>query len=225
VLLVPAVVALVMLYPFALQAALAEAGARGVAFVMAAIAIGTMPWLRRESRETWIPLPHRVVLGVLLTAALLWDEALFLRLLPAVVQWALFSIFYGSLRDPQSLIERGARMLQPFAPDFIAPYCRKVTRIWSAFFLINALAIGGLAVAAPVAWWSAYTSWIMMGAVAVISAVEFAVRKTWFRYYTAGPVDRVLATLLPAEKTEQGRRSMAYIRDKRKELGRELPTL
>jgi uncharacterized membrane protein len=236
-LLVPTVVAVVMFYPFALQVALIEVGARGVAFVMAAIAIGSMPWQRREGGESWIPLPHRVAFGALLTAALFLDDAvildgalivdgaLFLRLLPAVAQWALFSAFFGSLRDPQSLIERGARMLQPFAPDFIGAYCRKVTAVWSGFFLINALAIAGLAIAAPVPWWSLYTSWILMGAVTVIFAVEFAVRKSWFRYYAGGPVDRVLATLLPAEKTEQGRRSMAYIRDKRKELGRELPTL
>ena len=224
-LLVPTVVAVVMFYPLALQVALIEAGARGVALVMAAIAIGAMPWQRRESGESWIPLPHRAVFGTLLAAALLLDEAVFLRLLPAVAQWALFSAFFGSLRDPQSLIERGARMLQPFAPDFIGPYCRKVTAVWSGFFLINALAIAGLAIAAPVSWWSLYTSWILMGVVTVIFAVEFAVRKSWFRYYPGGPVDRVFAALLPAEKTEQGRRSVAYIHDKRKELGRELPTL
>ena len=47
---------------------------------------------------------------------------------------------------------------------------------------------------------------------ASISALEFFVRKTWFRYYFhGGAFDRFWAKLFPAENTEQGRRSAAYI--------------
>jgi hypothetical protein len=54
---------------------------------------------------------------------------------------------------------------------------------------------------------------------AVLSAVEFLVRKSWFRYYGNGPVDRLLAALLPPENTWQGRRSKEYVTRMRRELG------
>ena len=49
----------------------------------------------------------------------------------------------------------------------------------------------------------------------VLSAIEYAVRKAWFRYYGGGALDAVWAALLPAENTERGRRSLAYIREAR----------
>jgi hypothetical protein len=59
---------------------------------------------------------------------------------------------------------------------------------------------------------SSFGLWLPMAALAV---VEYAVRKAWFRYYAGGPLDRLWATLLPAENSERGRRSLAHIREAR----------
>ncbi len=50
---------------------------------------------------------------------------------------------------------------------------------------------------------------------AAVSAVEYVVRKSWFRYYAGGLLDRLWAAWLPAENTARGRRSLAYIREAR----------
>jgi hypothetical protein len=45
-----------------------------------------------------------------------------------------------------------------------------------------------------------------------VMALEFFVRKTWFRYYFRnGPFERFWAQLFPAQATARGRRSMEYI--------------
>jgi hypothetical protein len=51
---------------------------------------------------------------------------------------------------------------------------------------------------------------------------EFCFRKWWFRYYGDGSLDRLLARILPAENTANGRRSLAYAA--RREAGLTGPT-
>jgi uncharacterized membrane protein len=224
-LLVPATIALVLVYPALLDLALERAGVRGVAFGIAAVAIGAFPLTRRSEWSLPAAGIHQALLAALLAAAILFNQRVFLQLIPALAQAVLFTVFWASRREPVSLIERGARLLQPHAPDFIGPYCRKVTLVWAAFFALNAVSIAGLAILAPASWWQAYTSWILIGAMTLLFAVEFVVRKSFFRYYPGGPVDRIWASLLPAENTPQGRRTIAYIREKRRELGMEPPAL
>ena len=111
-----------------------------------------------------------------------------------------------------SLIERAARFLQPRAPDFIRSYCRKVTGLWGVLFALTRSFIAGLVFADAADSWRAFTGWGAYSLVGVATVVEYFVRKSWFRYYGAHPVDRLWARLLPPEKTERGRRSLAYIR-------------
>ena len=40
------------------------------------------------------------------------------------------------------------------------------------------------------------------------------VRKLRFRYYGDGPADLLFARVFPAERTERGRRSLAYVADR-----------
>jgi uncharacterized membrane protein len=133
--------------------------------------------------------------------------------IPACLYTALAWLFLASLRGDTSLVELGARMIQPVAPEFIGPYCRRVTALWGIVLSINAGLLAVLALAAPVETWRAaagYGIWTWMG---LVSAAEFLVRKTYFRnYYYGGPFERVWSKLFPAEATPMGRRSAAYIR-------------
>ena len=145
-----------------------------------------------------------------------------LLVIPAFIYATLSWIFFASLRSETSLVELGARMIQPVAPDFIGPYCRRVTALWGVVLLLNAIALAALALAAPVETWRAaagYGVWAWMGAVSV---TEFLVRKTYFRnYWYRGPFERVWERLFPAEATPMGRRSAAYIRTVREKLAKD----
>lgn len=156
----------------------------------------------------------------LVALALATGSSVFLLLLPAAVYLAIARILERSARSERSLIERVAFWLQPHAPEFIRPYCRGVTRFWAAVFLANALGIAALALFAPLAWWQAYTGWIVWLVFAALSLVEFAVRKAHFRNYDNGPIDLLFEKFFPSDRTEMGRRAMEWKSQMRRSLGR-----
>jgi uncharacterized membrane protein len=213
--------AALLVYPWAIDAALARLGTRPVAGVLLGLALlgGASPLQLGRVTERRIDFPHVPgfpgAFAVLLAAALATGDVRCLLLVPAAVYLWLALLAAASLRQPPSLIERAALFLQPRAPDFIRPYCRKVTALWCALFAATAVAIAWLVASGDDEARRAFSSWGLWLPVGVLSAVEYGVRKAWFRYYAGGALDRVWAALLPAENTERGRRSLAYIRDAR----------
>jgi uncharacterized membrane protein len=165
------------------------------------------------------PLESLVPIALALAAAATGAHVLLL-LLPVWVYAALSRVFAASLRGESSLVEQGALLMQPNAPDFIRPYCRAVTRLWATAFALNALLIAALALAAPLAWWRAYTGWITWLVLGSLALGEFVVRKVTFRNYDDGPLDRLFELVFPADGTEMSRRANAYKGAKRRSLGR-----
>lgn len=214
---------IVIAYPHVLDQALERLGVRGAAASLLVLASSSLLLPRRGlASETLRGAAPVLGVPLLLLLAAISGDRVYLLLVPAVVQLALAGTFEASLRREDSLIERMARFLIPAAPEFIRPYCRKLTRIWVAFFVLNALVIAGLAVAGPVSHWKAWTGWIAYALMLVFGVLEFFVRKSWFRYYLhGGPFDRLWARLFPPEKTAAGRRSQAYIEKRRAELAEE----
>ncbi|MCZ6465074.1 MAG: hypothetical protein O7A09_12130 [Proteobacteria bacterium] len=215
--------ALLLGYPFLASATTERFGVRVSAVALAAFAGLTLFGVRRASRlSDGAGRASRGALVALPILAALFDERTFLLLVPAGVYTLLALVFLDSLQQEVSLLERGVRWLHPWAPDFIRSYLRKLTLFWVGFFALNALGIAGLAVAAPVSTWEAYTRYGVYALMGLISLVEFVVRKAWFRYYFHnGPIDRTFAQFFPAEATEAGRRSSAYIRHMREQMARE----
>ena len=161
-------------------------------------------------------------LVVTLFATLAFDDRRILRLLPAWVYLGLALFCFANAREEESLLERGVRFAIPEAPPFIRNYCRGLTALWGGFFLATATTVAALAFAAPPGRWRAFTARDVWVAMAVVSVVEFFVRKTWFRYYYwNGPFERFWSRLFPAERTARGRRSSAYIDACRERIARE----
>jgi uncharacterized membrane protein len=208
-----------LVYPLAIDAALARFGVRPTAAALLALALlgGASPLRRVSGRRIDLPrVPgFPAALSLLLAAALLLGDLRCLLLLPAAIYLWLALLAAASLRQPPSLIERAARFLQPRAPDFIRPYCRKLTALWSALFAATAVAIAWLVASGDDDARRAFSSWGLWLPILAISALEYVVRKAWFRYYAGGALDRLWAALLPAENTARGRRSLAYIREAR----------
>jgi uncharacterized membrane protein len=219
-LLLGAVMLAAALYPPLLDLAVSRFGQRTVALVVALLAaLSAAAGARR--RDAAVLILARAAVALLAASAALGSGLTPLLLVPSAIYAALSWVFFASLRNGPSLVERAARMIQPVAPDFIGPYCRRVTALWSALLLLNAIALGVLALAAPIDLWrvaAGYGLWTWMGAVSV---VEFLVRKAYFRnYYYRGPFERVMERLFPADATPMGRRSAAYIRRVREQLER-----
>ena len=205
-------------YPLAAEWALARWGVRAVAALLLVPGLFSLALWRRHARRLRAPLwPHAVLLA-LPVAALASGSQLWLRLLPAAIQLLIAVFFALSLRGGSSILERAAQTLHPYAPAFIGPYCRKATLAFAAIFAAQGAGLAALAWWPPASWAlaSGAAAWLPVTAA---TAVEWAIRKSHFRYYSDGPVDRLLRRWLPPEGTAAGRRSLEYIRAKRLELG------
>ena len=147
----------------------------------------------------------------MLGLALASGDRFWLLFIPALVNFYLALLFASSRRDEMSIVERGARMLQPYLPDFTRSYCHVLSGCWAAFFLVFAILIAWAALSREVASWRFFATTLYFGLITAISAVEFVHRKIWFRNYGIGPFDRFLQRLFPCEATERGLRSKAYM--------------
>ncbi len=205
---------LLVAYPLVLEPVLARVGVRTTALALlllagASLALPASPALAGVRPPSW---PRWVIAGLLVLAAVS-ERRVYLRLVPALVYLGLAGFLQTSLRAGDSLIHFALRRAVPGAPDFVAPYCRALTRVWAGFFLGCALLAAALALGASPGSWAAWTGWRLYALMLVASGLEFIVRKTWFRYYfRGGPFDRLWSRLFPAERTARGRRSAEAIR-------------
>jgi len=215
-----AVVVLAFVWPLLSETLVELLGVRALAAALVFVSAASLLVVGRA-------LPAGIALGgfdslallALVLASAASGERVFLLLVPAWLQIALARMFWRSVRDGESIFERVAFGIQPYAPDFIRPYCRKSTSAWAGFFLLNALLIAALACFGPLAWWRNFTGWIMWLAMGSLAAGDYVVRKLYFRIYFDRPLDRLLARWFPSENTAMGRRANEHRREMRLALG------
>ncbi|HEY2772987.1 MAG TPA: hypothetical protein VGK20_02920 [Candidatus Binatia bacterium] len=213
---------LVMLSGLAGGALVEAVGVRTAAALLLAIALAASLGLRGLSpgHHDSLSAFERIALLAMPAVAVATDSAVALALVPAAVHAIVAGVMLASLDDEASLIEKAARISQPLAPDFIGPYCRKLTAAWGLLFAASAVVTTVLALGGNVDAAQAWTDWQLWLLIGVSSAAEFLWRKAWFRYYGQGPLDRVLARMFPSANTERGRRSQAWAMQMRTELAR-----
>ncbi|WP_104035946.1 septation protein IspZ [Vibrio jasicida] len=75
---------------------------------------------------------------VLVTLGVVFKQHGWLKFYPVMVNVCMLGVFALSLRQPQTIIERLARLQEPDLPESGVLYTRKVTLVWCAFFIMNA---------------------------------------------------------------------------------------
>jgi uncharacterized membrane protein len=215
------VCAMIFASPFLLGPAIERLGLRPVAtFPLLGVALALVSRNTRRGEGFGFSAAELGGIGLLAGLAVVSGRRLFLLLLPALVYAYLIFAFARSLRQPVSLIGRMARLVNPKAPDFIDPYCRKLTVVWCGVFAMNMVVIAAFALTGREDAWTWYAGVFSYLFMVVFQALEFVVRKIWFRHYGRGPLDRVFARLFPSENTPTGRRSLAYIQKMRARIAR-----
>lgn len=210
-------------YPYLIEWGIERLGVRVVALGLFATGGLGLAWRWRKIRAPALRPTQLAILGLLAAGA--WQGGREpLLYVPAAIQLGLAGYFLASLREADSVVEGMAHFMQPWLPDWVRPYCRVVTVLWAVFFVANAIVIAALAGSGDLARWQAWTGIGLYLGAAGMQLLESVFRKSWFRAFDEGPVDRVFRWLFPPEHTERGRRSMAYIAQMRIELGMDEPS-
>lgn len=136
--------------------------------------------------------------AVLLVSATIFDQPGFVLALPVLINAVLFLGFAGSLGEDISLIERFALLWQDDLSEEELRYCRRLTVIWSGFFVFNGGIALVLSVWGPFSWWALYNGLIAYLMIGLLSGGEYVYRKYRFRRYGSGWHDRIIRFFLPS---------------------------
>ena len=160
-------------YPFAVYLGLEHLSPRLFALLLGAL------WLARMFSGKQTPLSRTLTTAALLFCLLLGlaGEPALLRWYPVLISLALLGLFAGSLCSGMPIIERLARLSEPELPPAAVRYTRQVTWVWVGYFIVNAAIASGLALWAPLSWWTLYTGLIAYLLMGLLFAGEWLVRQ------------------------------------------------
>ena len=160
-------------YPFAVYLGLEQLSPRLFALLLGAL------WLARMFSGKQTPLSRTLTTVALLFCLLLGlaGEPALLRWYPVLISLALLGLFAGSLCSGMPIIERLARLSEPELPPAAVRYTRQVTWVWVGYFIVNAAIASGLALWAPLSWWTLYTGLIAYLLMGLLFAGEWLVRQ------------------------------------------------
>ncbi len=176
-------VVLAIAYPIAIYFGLAHLGTRGVGVVVLALLVPSLALRFRGADRATLRSVLRVPIAilVLITLGIVTDDARFMLALPVLINAVLLVTFGQTLRAGEvPMIERFARLQEPKLSDAQAAHCRRWTARWCAFFVVNGAIAAGLALLAPLEWWTAYTGLIAYGLMGLLFAGERIERRVRF---------------------------------------------
>jgi uncharacterized membrane protein len=193
----------VIAYPIYVYVALEHVSTRplalGLAVLLGVGLIFRFKGARREHALVAARVPMTLV-AILLVGSF-FDDRRFVLALPVVTNVLFLTHFVVSLRT-MPIAERFARAQEGELSPRQVSYCRSLTVAWSVFFVVNGAICAGLALFAPIAWWTLYTGLLSYMALGTMVAVEYVIRKARFRTYGAAPIDRALSRIFPPRPVE-----------------------
>jgi uncharacterized membrane protein len=186
-------------YPLAVWGALALAGPRAAATLVLAALGGraALLWRRAGPPERRRLLAPFAAAGLPALASAWLDDPLLLLFVPAFVSLGLLFAFARTLRRGPPLVETLARLHVGELSPAERRYCRSVTAVWCLFFAANAFVSASLALAGSLAAWALWNGALAYAAVALIFAIELALRSWRFRHYGKGPGDALMRRIFP----------------------------
>lgn len=164
-------------YPFLVWFSLDHFEPRVLALMLAGLFLLRF-LLRNRTSAASGPMPMIVPACMLfLLGIALINQAGWLLAYPVFVSLLFFAVFSVSLVYPPSVVERLARLEDPDLPPKGVAYTRKVTLVWSVFFLCNT------AISLATVWygdrwlWSLYNGCVFYVLMGLLMAAEMAVRR------------------------------------------------
>jgi acyl-coenzyme A synthetase/AMP-(fatty) acid ligase/uncharacterized membrane protein/3-hydroxymyristoyl/3-hydroxydecanoyl-(acyl carrier protein) dehydratase len=130
------------------------------------------------------------------------NSALFLKLYPVLVNGAFLAAFAFTLLRPPNMIFRIAvfqdkTIRGSLAEKRVEAYCRRVTRVWCLFFILNGVVAAWTVFFAPDGVWSLYNGGISYMVMGILFAGEWMIRKR---------VDKKMPRAVPLSALKSGSR-------------------
>ncbi|MGV2986803.1 hypothetical protein ACE1OE_04090 [Vibrio sp. E150_011] len=177
--LLTALSALVILaYPFAVYFGVERFGIQAISGVLVSVFVirilsSNKVKLKEFKHLAWVSGLTGITLSVL---GVLFKQHGWLTFYPVVVNLCMLTVFAISLTQPQSIIERFARLQQPSLPESAIRYTRNVTKVWCGFFVINA-SIALYTCFQSLEIWTLYNGLISYLAAGSLFAAEWIIRQ------------------------------------------------
>ncbi|BCK04745.1 hypothetical protein VCSRO162_2933 [Vibrio cholerae] len=165
-------------YPFAVYFGIDKLGLNVVALLLGAVfLLRIFSGHQAKLKE----LKHLAVLSgmvgvTLVTLGAIFKQQGWLTFYPVVINLSMLVVFALSLTQPQTVIERLARLQQPDLPESGVRYTRTVTKVWCVFFVCNA-SIALYTCFQPLHVWTLYNGLISYLAAGSLFAGEWIVRQ------------------------------------------------
>ena len=164
-------------------------------FLALALFLALLPQLK-QGRQPHLRVPTALGILLCLLGAFL-DHPRFMLYLPVLFATGFFIAFGYTLLRPPSMIEIFANLLVPQLSREEAAYCRRVTFLWLAFFLLNGSIAAFTACCASLALWSLYNGLLVYIAMGVLFVAELCFRYWRFRRYVGLRTDVIFKRLFP----------------------------
>jgi len=172
------VVILITLYPFLVYYGLDHFTLSQIAIVLLVVFVSRIVFLKKNQFAKNWPVLLTVVIGAVLAGlSWLYGNADYLLWYPVGLNAALFIVFFTSILFPPTVIEYIARLTDKNLPEKAIRYTRKVTIVWSIFFVINASIATWTAIHGDMKIWTLYNGLVAYLVIGLIFAVEFLVRQ------------------------------------------------
>jgi uncharacterized membrane protein len=169
------IVALTVSYPFLVWFSLDYLQPRQLALALALLFLMRFLFGRSNSNS---PLVWLGLFSVLFLLGIAWiNQTNRLFAYPVLVSLLFFAVFALSLVYPPTIVERLARFEDPDLPPKGVAYTRKVTQVWSVFFLCNAAVSLATVYLADARIWSLYNGCVFYVLMGLLMAIEMQIRR------------------------------------------------
>lgn len=165
-------------YPFAIYFGAKTFSPRYLVLLLVLVVVLRVVSWRAQSEEQpqLFPKWWLLLVLVLVATSAVGNTDLGLRLYPVAVSASFLLAFASSLSQPQTFVERLARLTEPNLPPAAVVYTRRVTQVWCVFFVLNATIAAYTALFSSFDWWLLYNGLISYLLIGGLMGGEFMVR-------------------------------------------------
>lgn len=166
-------------YPFVIYAGIKLELIKYVLPIIAAVFLLRLVLSRKQHSEfkvlTYCSL---ITAAILCLGSAVFNNLKLVLYYPVFVNLLFFTIFFFSLYSGDAIITRFAKLTQKegFLPDYAISYTRKVTVVWSIFFIINGLIALYTAINNDIEVWTLYNGLVSYILIGCLMAIEFVIR-------------------------------------------------